>query len=1077
MKHTILQQQPSAKRIKTEDGKDVKIESTPASGAHALPPQMESHTQIHHEIHKMPPKMLATSLSFEQELVSMTENLPKQDQSWDRPEAVFDPEKDDITFQQLDGEECLIGPASAVRFFGVTENGNSVVCNVVGFKHYLYVQAPSGFRKEHCEGLFKYLSENYQAVHEVELVQRESLWGYNDNQKFPFIKVSVYNAKHIAALRSGFEKGQINYGGVFTPGNSSMTYDKVEYPLRMMIDNGITGMSWLTAPKGFYSVAKEKVSSCQIEITIHYTKLKSHPSEGQWLRSAPLRILSFDIECAGRPGIFPQAEHDPVIQIANVVQTLGENKPFIRNVFTVKSCAPIVGLQVLSYEREEDMLMAWKDFIVQCDPDVMIGYNTTNFDFPYLLNRARALNLQRFPYFGRLLNRKQELKAATFSSKAFGTHENMKTNIEGRAQVDMYQFITREHKLRSYTLNSVLSEFLGEQKEDVHHLIITDLQNGDSETRRRLAVYCLKDAYLPLRLLDKLMCIVNYTEMARVTGVPFGFLLTRGQQIKVISQLFRKCIQHDIVIPNLPRSGGTDEQYEGATVIEPIRGFYSVPIATLDFASLYPSIMMAHNICYSTLLTKQAVENFGLVKDVDYEVSPTGDMFVKAHKRKGILPTILQELLAARKQAKKDMKTEKDSFRKNVLNGRQLALKISANSVYGFTGATNGSLPCLQVSSSVTGYGREMIQKTKEAVLNHYNIKNGYKHDSIVVYGDTDSVMVKFGDEDLATCMKLGEEAAQLVLSIFPNPVKLEFEKVYYPYLLINKKRYAGLYWTNTEKYDKLDTKGLESVRRDNCKFTSNVVTKVLDLALIDRDVEGAEAFVKKMISDLLNNKIDVSELVISKQLAAEYAAKQAHAELAKRMFERDPGSAPNVGDRVPFVIVKRGEKVPAYMKAEDPLYVVHNGLPIDTNYYLTNQLSKPLLRIFEPMIGEQKAHALLNGAHTRKVTLAKTTKATGGLMKFTKTVNTCKVCKSRIGKDEVLCKNCIGRADEIYAQQLAEHNELQERFARLWTQCQRCQGSLTQEVICSNKDCLIFYMREKCAIDTEASARELARW
>lgn len=116
-------------------------------------------------------------------------------------------------------------------------------------------------------------------------------------------------------------------------------------------------------------------------------------------------------------------------------------------------------------------------------------------------------------------------------------------------------------------------------------------------------MYCLKDAYLPLRLLDKLMCLVNYTEMARVTGVPFSYLLSRGQQIKVVSQLFRKCLQEDIVIPNM-KSEGSSEEYEGATVIEPERGYYDVPIATLDFSSLYPSIMMAHNLCYTTLLNK-----------------------------------------------------------------------------------------------------------------------------------------------------------------------------------------------------------------------------------------------------------------------------------------------------------------------------------------------------------------------------------------------------------------------------------------------------------------------------------------
>jgi DNA polymerase delta subunit 1 len=128
--------------------------------------------------------------------------------------------------------------------------------------------------------------------------------------------------------------------------------------------------------------------------------------------------------------------------------------------------------------------------------------------------------------------------------------------------MDVLQLMQRDHKLRSYSLNSVSAHFLGEQKEDVHHSIISDLQNGNEETRRRLAVYCLKDAYLPQRLVDKLMCVINYIEMARVTGVNFNYLLTRGQQIKVVSQLFRKASTEDLLVPAMEVEG-TDEQYEG----------------------------------------------------------------------------------------------------------------------------------------------------------------------------------------------------------------------------------------------------------------------------------------------------------------------------------------------------------------------------------------------------------------------------------------------------------------------------------------------------------------------------------
>ena len=163
-------------------------------------------------------------------------------------------------------------------------------------------------------------------------------------------------------------------------------------------------------------------------------------------------------------------------------------------------------------------------------------------------------------------------------------------------QLDLLTAIQRDHKLSSYSLNAVSAHFLGEQKEDVHHSIISDLQNGTSETRRRLAVYCLKDAYLPQRLLDKLMLMYNHVEMARVTGVPMSYLLARGQSVKVFSQILRKARARSLVVPGKGGSrgagggaggggGGPDSgTYEGATVLEAKQGFYRTPVATLDFA-------------------------------------------------------------------------------------------------------------------------------------------------------------------------------------------------------------------------------------------------------------------------------------------------------------------------------------------------------------------------------------------------------------------------------------------------------------------------------------------------------------
>ncbi|PVG03060.1 putative DNA polymerase delta catalytic subunit [Serendipita vermifera] len=973
---------------------------------------------------------------------------------WDRPPMPFvDEDVDNIIFQQIDIEQYVgEGDKPMLRMFGITRDGNSVAANIHGYLPYFYVPVPRGFQEEDIPGFIAYINVKVEAeaILDMEIVKKKSLWGYRGDSDIAFLKLILSSPKLVPKVRTAFEKQQLDYKELFNRGGiPTPTFESnLLFVLRFMVDTKIVGMNWIELPAGQYKIREddEKLSTCQLEVDIQWDKFISHPPEGEWSDMAPFRILSFDIECAGRKGTFPEANMDPVIQIANMVTRQGEPKPFIRNIFALGECAHIVGSQVISYKNEQKLLEDWSSFVQRADPDIIIGYNISNFDFPYLMERANHLKVQKFPYLGRLRGHKTYVRNTHFSSKAYGTRDSKETVLDGRLQLDILQVMQRDYKLRSYSLNAVCAHFLNEQKEDVHHSVITDLQNGTPESRRRLAVYCLKDAYLPHRLMDKLLCLVNYTEMSRVTGVPFNYLLSRGQSIKVVCQLYRKANADNYLIPTMKSEGGED-QYEGATVIEPNRGFYKKPIATLDFSSLYPSIMMAHNLCYTTLLEKDTIDRLGLVRDVDYIQTPNKDYFVKSSRRKGLLPTVLEDLLGARKRAKADLKKETDPFKRAVLDGRQLALKISANSVYGFTGATVGKLPCLEISSSVTAYGRQMIEKTKTVVESHFSIANGRKWDARVIYGDTDSVMVEFGCDDLPTAMELGREAAAFVTETeFVRPINLEFEKVYFPYLLISKKRYAGLYWTKPEKYDKMDAKGIETVRRDNCRLVSTVIETCLQKLLIDRDVDAAENYVKRMISDLLQNKIDMSQLVITKALSKEtYEGKQAHDELAKRMRKRDAGSAPALGDRVPYVIIKGVKSAAAYEKAEDPLYVLEHNIPIDTKYYLDNQLAKPLERIFEPIMGE-KVSRLLNGDHTRTVSIA--TPTTGGLMKFAVKTSNCLGCKTPLRANNshpngAVCNNCRPRLGELYQKQMAQSSRLQVSFARLWTQCQRCQGSL----------------------------------
>ncbi len=997
------------------------------------------------------------------------------------------------------------GPVPVIRFFGVDEGGSSVAVNVHGFTPYFYCDPPAGELTESLLLMFKASLEfavshnkrGYEAkdvvrhILSIEVVDRQSIYGYTAVASREMLLIEVAVPSLVDAARTVLTSGSFRCGDF--PERSYQTYEsKLAYELRYMVDNGVVGCNWVELIGGTYSQRdpRSQATRAQREFDVSYNRLVSHPTKTH-SKIGKHRILSFDIECMGRKGIFPEPKFDPVIQICNVIHTVGDNVSNVKKTaFVLKGCSPIPGVNVVTFDREEDLLIAWSQFVVSTDPDILTGYNIQNFDLPYLMNRACELGIEsRFAYLGRVKAKKSTMKESTFSSAAFGTRTSIDTQIDGRVMVDMIQYMYRNHKLTSYSLNAVSAEFLGQQKDDVHHSIIPDLQKGSDDDRRRLAAYCVKDALLPLLLMNKLLVLVNHMEMARVTGVPLPYLFSKGQQIKVLSMLHRKARESGMVIPVFPRTfvekdktklnkKGEEELddvgYEGATVLEPKCAYYPSPIATLDFASLYPSIMQAHNLCYTTLLTEQQA---AAMAEEDKERSPCGHWFVRQHVKKGLLPTILSELLTARSQAKKDMKTAKEQFEKDVMNGRQLALKVSANSVYGFTGATVGALPCIPISASVTAYGREMIEATKNEVEKTYTVENGYSHDAEVIYGDTDSVMVRFGVSTVDEAMKLGLDAAKRITKIFPPPISLEFEKVYFPYLLMAKKRYAGLYWTNPNKYDKMDCKGIETVRRDNCQLVRTVIDTCLRKILIDRDVGGAVEYAKSQISALLQGRVDMSMLVITKSYAKDdYKNRQPHVELVEKMKKRDAGSAPVVGDRVPYVMIQGPKKALVCEKSEDPIYALENNVPIDAQYYMERQLSKPLMRLFESILPDPKI--LLTGDHTRSIRKV-TPSENVGILKFTVKGNKCLGCKVSLAtsrKDQGICDGCEPRRQMLVLKNQEVANQYEKKFASLWSQCQRCTGSLHQTVICASAECPIFYARRKAQKDMTDMTEALKR-
>ncbi|PIA36036.1 hypothetical protein AQUCO_03400141v1 [Aquilegia coerulea] len=324
---------------------------------------------------------------------------------------------------------CSNDFAPVVRIFGVTKEGYSVCCNVHGFEPYFYISYPLGMGPDDVPRLHKSLEARIQEemgnnycksprfVLQIEIVHNRSIMNFQEQEKQSHLLLKIV----VALPKLVFECPGILQKGIHIDGIGVKTFmtceGNVEFALRFMIDSNIVGGNWIEVPVEKYKKATKPMSYCQLEFDCLYTELISHVPEGEFSKMAPFRILSFDIECAGRMDLLPKPSHDPVIQVANLVILQGEDQPFIRNIMTLKSCSPIEGVDVMSFDTEREVLLSSREFVHKVDPDIILGYNISNFDLPYLVERAEVLKISEFPIFGRIRNSRVRVKDAHFLSR------------------------------------------------------------------------------------------------------------------------------------------------------------------------------------------------------------------------------------------------------------------------------------------------------------------------------------------------------------------------------------------------------------------------------------------------------------------------------------------------------------------------------------------------------------------------------------------------------------------------------------------------------------------------------------
>ena len=881
-----------------------------------------------------------------------------------------------VLFQALTWESRDTEDEHLISIFGKTGEGKSV-CLTTAFTPYFFVKLPDKIDAAKIRRIYNILDEKCKdSLIAYSIMKSKDVWGFQNNEEFAFMKI---NFKHLQARRlvDSFLRRPLdvsselfNIFGVRTVKVYEANLDPV---LRLMHRTGIQSTGWLdTGDK----CIRSNIARVDLDLFCNdWTTLKPVARDD----IAPFVVASVDIECNSSTGKFPDAcrAGDACFQIAISLCKFGSDEPYDKTCFCYKKTDPnLEGSTILSYETEREMLHAFQKHLHKKDVDIITGWNIFGFDLEYIYRRAQINTCHpEFFNMGKLKDTESELVIKKLSSSALGDNLLKLLPMSGRFIFDMFHEVKKGYKLDSYKLDNVSKLYLGDQKIDMAPKeMFARYREEDPVKLREVAEYCIKDTLLPHRLMKKLCTLLNMIEMAKATWVPANFLVERGQQIKVFSQLTKKARELGFMVPTIRWGTIPEEPYEGATVLEAQKGAYYTPITALDFEALYPSIMMADNLCYSSYVRDD--KKYGAIPGITYETFNVGDRIYKfAQGVPSLLPEILRELKTFRKQAKRDMAAA-TGFAKEVYNGKQLAYKISMNSVYGFTGAGKGILPCVPIASTTTCRGREMIEQTKAYVEKNFP-------GSKVRYGDTDSVMVEFDvgnrkdEEAVAYSWEVGERAAEECSALFKKPNNLELEKVYWPYFLYSKKRYAAKLWTKGKDdkmhMDYIDVKGLQVVRRDNTPHLRECCKELLDVVLTSSNPGPPMELAKERAIELLSGDVPDHKLVLSQGLSDSYKVNgvsvsitaydnkagrflsedinQSHVQVFNKMRHRKPGSEPQSGDRVPYLITKtQNPKAKAFEKSEDPKYVEENNIPIDYHYYFLNKFLKPICDLLDPL-------------------------------------------------------------------------------------------------------------------------------
>jgi len=776
-----------------------------------------------------------------------------------------------------------------VRLWCKNEEGKTVLVLDNTFQPYFYVMPKESKLAEVKKRIEKIDTEKIETkIIGVETVEKS--W---QGKKVELIKITIDAPRRIPDVRDLLKDWK----------EVEETYEySISFYRRYLIDKQIEPMNWIGVE------GKEIDSEYQVDRTIQATSVKPIKIE----KNIPFKILAFDTEWVEENG------KSKLIMIS-----FASNDGF-KKVLTPHESGKIDYAEPVKDEKE--LIERFLEIIREKDPDFLCTYNGDQFDIPKLKDRASELKLS--------------LKLGRDNAPVYVVRRGRisSARIKGRIHIDLFDFVDHilSASMRSevLTLDEVSQELLGTGKKEMKYKEMIEIWSKKEEIER-IVEYCLCDSELTLKLGEYIL--PQIFAISKLSGVtPFDACRNTYSQL-VESFLMRRAFIDNVLIPNQPKQEEIEERrmqpaYKGAIVIEPKKGIHE-NILVFDFRSLYPTIIVSHNISPETFEFKPCKKKIEVPESKWYFC---GD-------NKGFIPKHLEELIDRRKKIKQEMKSlKKDSEKYHLLDNEQYALKILANATYGYMAYFGARWFKRECGSSAASFGRYYISKVVEIAK-----KEGFE----IIYGDTDSMMVRFpeklSEEELR---RAGEGFEDKVNKQLPGIIELEFRDLYEGGIFVTrgkgeigaKKRYALI-----DNKGDLEVRGFETVRRDWCELSKNIQRQVLTTILREKNPVKAIQLVRDTIKKIDERKVSLDELIIYEQLTrplSQYKQMGPHVKAAQKL--RDKGIPVGEGMVISFIIVKGSGSISD--RATPVEFVKPNQY--DPEYYIHHQVLPASMRVLKAL-------------------------------------------------------------------------------------------------------------------------------